>query len=110
MGFGPGGNGGVSTFDALTDTPASKTGQAGKYARVNGLETAIEYVVGGGGTFDSLTDTPVNKTGHAFKIPRVNAGETALEFIQLIMAGAICTASSTSTTNQKNAARLSGGR
>lgn len=31
------------TFDVLTDTPASKVGQAGLYARVNQAATALEY-------------------------------------------------------------------
>ena len=34
------GGGGASTFDALTDTPNSKVGQAGKMAVVNVGETA----------------------------------------------------------------------
>ena len=35
---------GVSTFDALTDTPASKVGNANRLLQVNAGETAIEYV------------------------------------------------------------------
>jgi hypothetical protein len=34
---------GASTFDALTDTPANKTGSSLKVARVNVGETALEY-------------------------------------------------------------------
>lgn len=44
--------GGVSEFTALTDTPGSYAGQAGKVAVVNGAENAMEFVgqaVGGGG-------------------------------------------------------------
>jgi hypothetical protein len=35
--------GGISTFLALTDTPAAYTGQAGKYTKVNAGETALEF-------------------------------------------------------------------
>ena len=33
----------IGTFDALTDTPTNKTGQAGKYVKVNAGETALEF-------------------------------------------------------------------
>ena len=36
--------GGASTFNALTDTPSSKTGQANKLVAVNSGESALEYV------------------------------------------------------------------
>lgn len=36
--------GGASTFDALTDTPANKSGQANKLVAVNSGETALEYI------------------------------------------------------------------
>jgi len=39
-----GGGGGVTTFTALTDTPANFTSQAGKYLKVNAGATALEYV------------------------------------------------------------------
>ena len=38
------GSGGVSTFTALTDTPASYTGESGKFAAVNGAENGLEFV------------------------------------------------------------------
>lgn len=37
---------GVSTFTSLTDTPASFSGQATKYPRVNAGETALEFSAG----------------------------------------------------------------
>ena len=40
---GPTGPPGTSTFDALTDTPANKTGSSLKVVRVNAGETALEY-------------------------------------------------------------------
>lgn len=39
-----GGGAGTQTFLALTDTPASYVGQAGKFTKVNTEETAIEFV------------------------------------------------------------------
>jgi len=36
-------NTGVTTFKALTDTPANYSGSAGKYVKVNSGETGIEY-------------------------------------------------------------------
>ncbi len=39
-----GGEGGVSTFTALTDTPSSYASQAGKVPQVNDGETALEFV------------------------------------------------------------------
>ena len=38
------GGGGVTTFTALTDTPANFTSQAGKYLKVNAGATALEFV------------------------------------------------------------------
>ena len=40
----PEGNGGASTYDDLTDTPASKADKAGHLVQVNSGETAHEYV------------------------------------------------------------------
>ena len=45
-----GGGGGSSDFLALTDTPDSYTGQAGKVVQVNAGATALEFVAGGGAT------------------------------------------------------------
>lgn len=43
---------GVTTFSGLSDTPASYTGNGGKFAKVNSAEDAIEYVSSiDGGTF-----------------------------------------------------------
>ncbi len=42
--WGIGGGGGVTTFDELTDTPSTKTGQSGKLLAVNAVENAIEYI------------------------------------------------------------------
>jgi hypothetical protein len=54
---------GASTFLALTDTPASYAGQAGKEATVNGAETALEFTTAsGGGTWGSITGTISSKT------------------------------------------------
>jgi len=33
----------VGTFDGLTDTPANKVGQAGKYVKVNAGEDTLEF-------------------------------------------------------------------
>jgi hypothetical protein len=51
--------GGASTFLALTDTPSSYSGQAGKYAKVNSGESALEFDTpgGGGDMLKSVYDT-----------------------------------------------------
>ena len=56
------GGGGSSTFDALTDTPASKAGKAGYAVVVNVATNALEYVTSvqafdGGSFADTYTDT-----------------------------------------------------
>lgn len=44
--------GGITNFNALTDTPSNKTGSALKVVRVNAGETALEYAtVEGGASF-----------------------------------------------------------
>lgn len=42
----PGGAGGVSVFDDLGDTPASKTGAASQFVKVDGSETNLVYEAG----------------------------------------------------------------
>jgi len=75
--------GGATSFLALSDTPLTYIGQAGKIPIVNLAETALEFItpVEGATTFLELTDTPATYTGQAGKIPVVNIGETALEFL-----------------------------
>ena len=78
---GASGGSGVDTFDDLTDTPADKTGQAGKYVRVTADELSLEYVPGSGGganTFLELTDTPADYTGQSLRPVIVNTAEDAL--------------------------------
>lgn len=48
---------GSSTFLALTDTPASYSGQAGKYPKVNTGETALEFGTPSGGLSNIVEDT-----------------------------------------------------
>jgi len=50
---------GVTTFTALTDTPADYTGQAGKYTKVNVDETALEFGTPAGGGTVTTSGTPV---------------------------------------------------
>jgi hypothetical protein len=47
---GGGAGGGAEAWDDLTDTPASKSGQALKYVRINAGETAFEYVTAPSGS------------------------------------------------------------
>jgi hypothetical protein len=52
------GAGGASNFLALTDTPSSYSGQAGKWLKVNSGETALEFsTVSGSGITDVVQDT-----------------------------------------------------
>jgi len=59
------GAGGSSTFTALTDTPANYTGQAGKFAKVNAGETALEFdtISGGGVYLQAGTNVTITGTG-----------------------------------------------
>ncbi|MBA7491381.1 hypothetical protein ES702_01926 [subsurface metagenome] len=78
------GDGGVTTFVALTDTPGSYAEQALKGLRVKAGEDGLEFVtLDGGGvtTFVALTDTPSSYEGQATKYPRVKASEDGLEFV-----------------------------
>lgn len=78
-----GGNGGVTTFVALTDTPGSYTGQASKYLRVKATEDGLEFaVVSGNGatTLVGLTDTPGSYSGEGGKYLRVKSSEDGIEF------------------------------
>jgi len=79
--FEGGAGSGTSDFIALTDTPSTYTGQAGKFPQVNSGETALEFSAAVGiTTFLGLTDTPSTYSGQAGKVATVNSGETALEF------------------------------
>ena len=75
---------GVTTFIALTDVPATYTGQAGRFVAVNAGATALEFVdpPGGGGAadFTDLGDVPPAYTGQAGKMLFVRATEDGLEF------------------------------
>jgi hypothetical protein len=71
-----GGGGGSSTFIALTDTPASLTGQGGKTVKVNSGATALEFVSDAAAiqyfsivSFDYTTDTSVGDGAGYFHIP-----------------------------------------
>jgi len=64
--FGSAGGGGVSTFVALSDTPASYTGEGGKFVRVNTGETALEFITPPAGTGDVIG--PASSTDNA--LPR----------------------------------------
>ena len=65
------------TYITLPDTPGSFTTNAGKHARVNVAENAIEFA---DPTFIEGVDTPAAYVGNADKILKVNSGETAVEF------------------------------
>lgn len=59
---------GVGTFVALTDTPANYTGNAGKYAKVNATEDALEFDTpagGNGGVFVDRGDPAAKDFTHA---------------------------------------------
>lgn len=64
------GGGGSSTFTALTDTPSSYTGQAGKAVVVNAGATALEFVSAvqefDGGNFSDTYVDAVNFDAGAF--------------------------------------------
>lgn len=57
---------GASDFDSLTDTPANKTGSANRFVKVNGGETALEYV---SATYVEAGDSPTWTGTHTFNNP-----------------------------------------
>lgn len=57
--------GGSTTFTGLTDTPASYTGGASKFVRVNSGETAVEFVAVGTAAFNNSTDFAGSSHTHA---------------------------------------------
>ncbi|MCP3921250.1 MAG: DUF2793 domain-containing protein [Desulfobacterales bacterium] len=79
---------GVSTFVALSDTPANFTSSANKSVRVNGGETALEFVTPFGETFLDLTDTPAT-FGTVGQVATVNVATDGLEFTTLPIQGAL---------------------
>jgi len=58
---GEGGGGGATEFVALTDTPASYSGEASKVVTVNSGETGLEFVDGVSGSFPVVVFTGTNK-------------------------------------------------
>lgn len=70
---------GAGTFQALTDTPNSYSGEANKVLRVNGAENAVEFATDVT-SFLLLTDSPASYSGQGGRSVVVNAGETGLEF------------------------------
>ena len=73
---------GATTFEALTDTPASLTGQAGKILEVNTDADALVFAdkPASATSFEALTDTPNTLSGNAGKVVEVNAGANGLVF------------------------------
>lgn len=72
-----GGGSGSSSFLALTDTPSSYTGQAGKTLVVKGTEDGLEYasLSGGGDMLASVYD-PQNIASDAFDVDNHTDGTT----------------------------------
>ena len=73
---------GATTFEALTDTPASLTGQGGKIVQVNAAGNALEFddKPASGTDFTGLSDTPSAYGGNAGKVVEVNADGDGLTF------------------------------
>ena len=86
---------GVTTFIALTDVPATYTGQAGKLVAVNAGADALEFVDppsgGGAADFTDLGDAPASYTGQAGKMVIVKATEDGLEFDDVPAGGGVDT-------------------
>lgn len=104
-GLGGGGGAAATSFDALTDTPASKVGQAGKVPAVNVGETALEYIsVGGAQNLQGVTDTGNTTTNPIIFTPSSNqsllAGDAILAnagIVQISGNGGAVTLTSTPT-------------
>ncbi len=73
--------GGSGTFLGLTDTPASYTGQAGLFTRVNATEDGLEFVVGGGG---GIPDAPDDTYGYLRKGPTTNSWVRGAEVFEQV--------------------------
>lgn len=68
-----------STFLDLRDTPASYSGEGGKFVQVADTEDGLEFT-DLPETFLEFTDTPSSYSGQGLKGLRVNAAEDAVEF------------------------------
>jgi len=102
------GGGGVTTFTALTDTPANFTSQAGKYLKVNAGATALEYVTL---PVDPDTNTTYSQSsvadGSNVKLRLTDSGSTNDDI--LITAGNNITISSVTANGFTIASTASGG-
>ena len=98
--------GNVTTFIELTDTPASFTGEGGKYVKVADNETELEFstVDAGSANFSSLDDTPADLSGYAYQVPQVAANETELEFVQFTRTATYFIAASDATYQERTQA------
>ena len=75
--FTGGGGGGASAFTDLTDVPASYTGQAGKFPKVNATEDGLEFAtISGGGDMLASTYDPQAIAGDAFDTDNHTDGTT----------------------------------
>jgi hypothetical protein len=81
------GGSGSTTFDALTDTPANKTGSARKIAAVNVDEDEIEYVTIDKYFVDTVRfidlETFIYTKGKQFKITAINTGTGVTATVKL---------------------------
>ena len=78
----PSGGGGSGTFIGLTDVPASYTGEANKFVKVNAGETALEFatIPGGGDMLASVYD-PDNVAEQLLGLTAVQTGITNKTFV-----------------------------
>lgn len=74
----------IRKFLHLNDTPASYSGQGGKYVKVAAAEDSLEFtaIVQ---AFLGLTDTPASYSGQGEKIVRVKVAEDGLEFTEVAL-------------------------
>lgn len=77
---------GTVTFIALSDTPSTYVGQAGKFVSVNSNEIGLEFVTlteQAEISFLTLHDTPDSYSGQKGKTLVVNTDENKLEFVPM---------------------------
>lgn len=91
-------SGGSTTFTGLTDTPATYTGQALKFTRINSGETALEFVSLGSAAYSNSGDFANSSHTHANATTTVSGFMSNVDKVKLDTIATGATANSSDAT------------